>query len=149
MVRLPDLPRLAGAIPTIHSFMSSRFFTGIGLAAAMALAGWLLWSGIRPDVSPPPDAASRPWPVIAAAENPSSPLGDESAVAGEIAKVAPVETTESREILARGLARQVENAKIREDLAAGWPAPLPEALKVADLPLDIPPPRPVSTPKDQ
>jgi hypothetical protein len=43
----------------------------------------------------------------------------------------------------RGQALQKENRKIRDSLAAGDLSALPDSLKVADLPLDTPPPKSV------
>ena len=49
----------------------------------------------------------------------------------------------AKEIYAMGNARAAENAKIRQDLAAGKAVPLPDSLKVADLPPEPLPPGPV------
>ncbi len=51
----------------------------------------------------------------------------------------------AQSILAHGQDLQEENRKIRASLAAGDISALPDSLKVADLPLSTPPPRPVAS----
>ena len=51
----------------------------------------------------------------------------------------------AQSIVAHGQDLQEENRKIRASLAAGDISALPDSLKVADLPLSTPPPRPVAS----
>jgi hypothetical protein len=51
----------------------------------------------------------------------------------------------AQSIMAHGQDLQEENRKIRASLAAGDISALPDSLKVADLPLSTPPPRPVAS----
>jgi hypothetical protein len=54
----------------------------------------------------------------------------------------------AQSIVAHGQDLQEENRKIRASLAAGDISALPDSLKVADLPLSTPPPRPVASRPD-
>jgi len=138
-------PTLTGSNPTKKSTKGLRLGICAVLAFLLLVVGYLVWPkpGQRDSQA---DAIVRSIPVPTsspgvAASSTSVPANSQSPprpVAVDLEGVAQA-------IQARGQAIQEENRKIRESLAAGDLSALPDSLKVADLPLDTPPPKPVPT----
>ena len=138
-----DQSSLSGSNQTKKSIKGLRLGICAVLALLLLVMGYLFWpklgqgdsqadSIVRTVPVPPPSpgVAASSTSVPANSQSPPRPVA-----------VDPEGMAQA--IQARGQAIQVENRKIRESLAAGDLSALPDSLKVADLPLDTPPPKPV------
>ena len=117
--------------------MSLRNGLIVFLVTGLAAVGFAFWMGQR-DKSADTDRLARNGPTIGEGSHTTPSLPNQAEVS-----IPPSANDVTREIYERGNARAAENAKIRQDLAAGKPVPLPDSLKVADLPPEPLPPGPV------
>jgi hypothetical protein len=121
--------------------MSPRNGLIVFLVTGLAAVGCAFWMGQR-DKSAETARVSRIVTTAGGGSQTTPPPTSQSAIS-----IPPSANGAAKEIYERGNARAAENAKIRQDLASGKPVPLPDSLKVADLPPEPLPPGPLQTQK--
>ena len=140
---------LTGSNQTKKSTKALRLGICVMLTLVLLVIGYLFWPKLGQRDSKA-DSIVRTFPVptpspgapVSPAQSTSVPGNSGAPSRSEV--VDPEGTAQA--ILARGQALQEENRKIRDNLAAGDLSALPDSLKVADLPLNTPPPKPVPSP---
>ncbi len=136
-------PTLTGSNPTKKSTKGLRLGIWAVLAILLLVVGYLLWPNLGrsdPEANSIVRTVPVPPPSQGVAAQATADPGNSQSSPRPVA-VDPQGTAQA--IQARGHAIHDENRKIRESLAAGDLSALPDSLKVADLPLDTPPPKPV------
>ena len=108
--------------------MSPRNGLIVFLVTGLAAVGFAFWMGQR-DKSAETDRVARRVTTAGAGSDTTPSLTTQP-----VTFLPAGANGAAREIYERGNARAAENAKIRQNLAAGIPVPLPDSLKVADLP---------------
>ena len=144
-----DQSSLSSSNQTKKSIKGLRLGIWAVLATLLVVVGYLVWpkpgqrdSNAESIVRTVPVSSPSSGAAVSSAQYTSVPGNTQSSPR----PVAVDSQGMARAIQARGQAIQEENRKIRDSLAAGDLSALPDSLKVADLPLDTPPPEPVPSP---